>query len=61
MTRDEAVSRAAQIVVDACARRDAMTPREAAEAAWSPGCGRTVEQLEELIRADRAASRTRTA
>jgi hypothetical protein len=61
VTRDEAVNQAAQIAVDACARRDAMTPREAAEAAWSPCCGRTVEQLEELIRAGRLGTRTRTA
>lgn len=49
----------AQILVDACARRDAMTPREAAEAAYSPG-GPSIDELEQLIREDRA-SRRRTA
>lgn len=47
--------------IDAAARADlngrateaAMTPREQAEAAWTPGCGHTVDELEALIRADR--------
>lgn len=30
-----------------------MTPRQQAEAAWTPTCGSTVEQLEDEIRAQR--------
>lgn len=48
-TRDEALDDAAQILVDACARRDALSPRAAAEAAYVPG-GKSVDELERLIR-----------
>lgn len=38
------------VAYDACAQ---MTPREQAEAAWTPTSRHTVDELEDLIRADR--------
>lgn len=32
---------------------ESMTPREAAEAIWSPTSSRTVEEIEDRVRADR--------
>lgn len=43
-TRDECLEQAAQLYVDAVARRDAMTPEDAARAAGA----RTPEQIDEL-------------
>ena len=48
-----AIDEAAQILVDARAKRDALTPRQAAEAAHVPGRP-SVDDLERLIRAQRA-------
>lgn len=52
-TREEAIASAgAKLAASdlACAQ---MTPREQAEAAWSPTSDHTVDELEGLIRADR--------
>jgi hypothetical protein len=49
----EAVQRAGEVL--AAGRRSAarMTARELAEAAWTPTCGATVDELEDEIRAKR--------
>lgn len=49
-TRKEAIRGAALVLAQACAERDALSPRAAAEAAWYPGhrLG-TVGAIEELI------------
>lgn len=54
-TRQEAIQAAADIFVEARAERDALSPRQAAEAAWYPGhrLG-TVEAIEALIIQQRA-------
>lgn len=54
-TREEAARAAGRVLAQARAERDALTPREAAEAAWYPGhrLG-TVEAIEELIIRQRA-------
>lgn len=52
-TEEECIQAAGQVLADsddACAQ---MTAREQAQAAWHPGSRLTVEQLEDLIRADR--------
>ncbi|HTW15127.1 MAG TPA: hypothetical protein VMF51_08355 [Nocardioides sp.] len=52
-SRDQAIDDVAAVLDasdDAIAQ---MTPAEQAEAAWHPGCGRTVAQLEAEIRAER--------
>lgn len=54
--REQHFDEAAQVLVDACARRDAMSPREAAEAAHSPGDPLSVDDLEQLIREQRTHS-----
>lgn len=49
-TREEAISAAALILVQARAERDALSPHAAAQAAWYPGHELvTVEAIEELI------------
>lgn len=49
-TRKEAIRRAALVLLEIRAERDALSPRAAAKAAWYPGhrLG-TVEAIEELI------------
>lgn len=49
---DAALDAAAQTYVDAVARRDALSPRDAATAAYVPG-GPSIDQLETEIRAMR--------
>lgn len=52
-TREEAIASAGQKLATsdlACAQ---MTSREQAEAAWTPTCSLTVDELEDRIRADR--------
>ncbi len=51
-TRDEALDAAAACLAQARADQAARSPREAAEAAWSPG-GPSVNEIEAEIRADR--------
>ncbi|GIH76172.1 hypothetical protein [Planobispora longispora] len=53
---DQALTEAAQIFADARRRRDSLTPEQAAAEAYVPG-GRSVEELTELIRAQRAEAR----
>lgn len=52
-TRDHCIHTAAVAYLDALARQDARTPREAALAAWTPD-GPSVDELEQRILADRA-------
>lgn len=53
MPTPEQYERAAQTYVDGMAAVAQMTPREHAEACWDPGCGFTVDQLEDQIREER--------
>jgi hypothetical protein len=50
--REQRLDEAAQILVDECARRDGLSPEDAARAAWSPG-DRGVEEIADLIRSQR--------
>lgn len=52
MTRDEVIAEAGRRWAAACARKAALSPREAAVEAYRPG-GPTVDQLEHLIRVER--------
>lgn len=52
-THDQKIARAASAYAVMLERIEEMTPREQAEAAWSPTSEYTVDQLEELIRAER--------
>lgn len=52
-TRDEAIRRAGQHLADAALSCEQMTPREQAEAAWTPTSKYSVDDLEDLIRAER--------
>lgn len=52
-TRDQAIDRAADAFAQVLATCAQMTPREQAEAAWTPTSAFTVEQLEARIRAER--------
>lgn len=55
--RDEAIQAAGQILAMARAKRDSMSPREAAEAAWYPGHPlKTIDAIEALIVSQRAAA-----
>lgn len=53
---DQAIAAAARVLGRARSRRDSMSPREAAEAAYTPG-GPSVEELEALIVRFRAEAR----
>ncbi|MFJ1539365.1 hypothetical protein ACIODS_12550 [Micromonospora chalcea] len=53
--RDAAVASAGAILAHGLAMRDALPPRQAAELAWTP-TGPSVDELERLIRAQRAAA-----
>lgn len=52
-TRESCLEAAARALVEGCAQQDALTPRQAAEEAHRPG-GPSVDELEQLIRAERA-------
>lgn len=52
-TREQQIDRAAIAYVNARKSMAEMTPREQAEAAWSPTSRRSVDELEDLIRAQR--------
>lgn len=52
-TREQAVERAAIAFANTLATCAQMTPREQAEAAWTPTSPYTVDELEDLIREDR--------
>lgn len=49
-TREQAVERAAIALANTLATCAQMTPREQAEAAWTPTSPYTVDQIEDLIR-----------
>lgn len=51
-TRDEAIQAAGEVLARGEAAAAQMTPRQAAEAAYTP-TGPSVDELEDLIRADR--------
>lgn len=51
--RDQAITTAARALANGRATEAQMTPREHAEGAWTPTSPYTVDQLEDLIRADR--------
>lgn len=55
-TRDQACARAGQLLAEAVARRDALTPEAAARAAYSPDAGPSIPELEARIRARRAST-----
>lgn len=57
---DQAVSAAARILGRARAKRDALSPEEAAGRAYVPG-GPSVEEIAELIRQHRAEARAEQA
>lgn len=52
-TREQAIQNAAQAFVDGLLTCQQMTPREQAEAAWTPTSRYTVDELEDLIRDQR--------
>ena len=56
MNRADAIIAAGRALAGAIARRDALSPRAAAEEAFVPG-GPSVEEIEQRIRARRAAQR----
>lgn len=49
-TRHEAIAQAGQIIAQAVAVSEQMTPRQLAEASWTPTSPYTVDQLEDRIR-----------
>jgi hypothetical protein len=53
VTREEAIQRAGEVLADEAIACLQMTPREQAEAAWTPTSPYSVAELEELIRAER--------
>lgn len=52
-TREEAIAAAGDLAAVQFLARQAMTPREQAEAAFTPTSRFTVDELEDLIRIDR--------
>lgn len=52
-TRDEALDAAADVLVASNAAIAQMTPREQAEAAWTPTSTSSVDEIEDRIRAKR--------
>lgn len=61
MTRNHAITQAGETLAVAERTVAQMTPREQAEAAWTPTCPVTVDQLEERIRARRGMPTTHDA
>lgn len=53
ITRAEAIQAAGELAAEQYLARLSMTPREQAEAAWSPTSPYSVDELEDLIREDR--------
>ncbi|MDO3397016.1 hypothetical protein QWJ41_14915 [Nocardioides sp. SOB44] len=49
----ECIEAAADVLVASDEAIEQMTPREQAEAAWTPTCRRSVDELEDLIRGQR--------
>lgn len=52
-TREQAIAAAGQTFAAGRRQAAAMTPEELAEAAWTPTCGKTRQQLEDEIRNQR--------
>jgi hypothetical protein len=52
-TREQAIQRAGEVLADEAIACLQMTPREQAEAAWTPTSPYSVTELEELIRTER--------
>lgn len=62
MSREDAVQAAGEVLAASARACAAMTPREQAEAAWTPTSEFSVDELEDLIRAERGmAPRSRSA
>lgn len=59
-TYTQAIADAAQVLADARAHRDSLTPEQAAAEAYVPG-GRSVEDIAALIRHQRTEARQRIA
>lgn len=57
-TRAEALAAAGRVLAEARARRDSLSPEEAARAAYVPG-GRSVEELAAIIREQRRRAHAR--
>lgn len=53
MATAQEIQNAARAHVHGLATEALLTPRELAEGAWYPGCGKTVDQLEAEIRDSR--------
>lgn len=51
--RETAIAKAGATFAAGRRQTAAMTPSEQAQAAWTPTCGKTVDELEELIRTQR--------
>ena len=58
MATNSELEAAARADLNGRATEALMTPREQAEAAWTPGCGRTVEEIEASIRRRRGLPAT---
>jgi hypothetical protein len=52
-SREEVVNAAGDLAAEQLLAREAMTPREQAEAAWTPTSRLTVDEIEDRIRARR--------
>lgn len=52
-TREQAIQAAGEVLADGAIACAQMTPREQAEAAWTPTSPYRVDELEELIRTER--------
>jgi hypothetical protein len=52
-TRAQAIAAAGDLLAEQDLAMESMTPREQAEAAWTPTSRLSVDELEDLIRADR--------
>lgn len=55
-TEQECIDAAGAVLAAGDAAMARMTPREQAEAAWTPTSRHSVDELEDLIRADRGLS-----
>lgn len=60
-TREQAIDRAATAYAELLATCAQMTPREQAEAAWTPTSPYTVDELEDQIRIERGMAPIRDA
>lgn len=57
MTRDQAITEAAQVLTDACAIADALPAEQVARDAHTPGDPYTIAELVAMVRAQRAEAR----